>query len=469
MPYYAGLKVGVPSLPAVVDALAGGPLRPAAPVHARPGRDRRGADRPAARAADRRLATTRSWPPTRGAALGRRAAEAAHRPRAGRLLRRSATSCSRRSTSTDDRLGALGIPAERIARWDRGVDLARFSPERRVPGLLDPSRINVLYAGRLTREKGVDLLADAFLEAHRLRPALQLVLAGGGPEEAALRERLGDAGDVPRLARGRRARRRLRVGRPVPVLLADRHLRAGAARGAGLGAAGRRGRRGRPGRARRARPQRPAVLARPRACSASRSPGSRAPRRRAGGSPAAACGRSRSAPGRPRSAGSRRAGSSRSPASAPLPPGPRRREVARAAPGGEAGTAARRVRGGGLARAGSPAARRPCEEAATGALEGDALEHVGRRLARVDGGLERLEDVLPADHDHRVDAVRRTATRPPRGRSGRPRSRAGGSRRGAGRRRCRRAARRARSASSSDARTSTSAISCAGSIEASTP
>ena len=97
------------------------------------------------------------------------------------------------STATDDRLGALGIPAERIARWDRGVDLARFSPERREPGLLDPSRINVLYAGRLTREKGADLLADAFLEAHRLRPALQLVLAGGGPEEAVLRERLGDA------------------------------------------------------------------------------------------------------------------------------------------------------------------------------------------------------------------------------------------------------------------------------------
>ena len=28
------------------------------------------------------------------------------------------------------------------------------------------------------------------------------------------------------------------------------------------------------------------------------------------------------------------------------------------------------------------------------------------RLAGVDGGLERLEDVLPADHDHRVDPVR---------------------------------------------------------------
>ena len=39
------------------------------------------------------------------------------------------------------------------------------------------------------------------------------------------------------------------------------------------------------------------------------------------------------------------------------------------------------------------------------ALERDPLEHVRDRLARIDGGLERLEDVLPADHDHRVDAA----------------------------------------------------------------
>jgi glycosyltransferase involved in cell wall biosynthesis len=50
-----------------------------------------------------------------------------------------------------------------------------------------------MYAGRLTREKGVDLLAESFLEARWRDPRLHLVLAGGGPEEDALRERLGDA------------------------------------------------------------------------------------------------------------------------------------------------------------------------------------------------------------------------------------------------------------------------------------
>jgi glycosyltransferase involved in cell wall biosynthesis len=85
----------------------------------------------------------------------------------------------------------MGIAPERIGRWDRGVDLARFSPARRDERLL-PGEITVLYAGRLTREKGADLLADAFLAAHERDPRLHLALAGGGPEEAMLHERLGE-------------------------------------------------------------------------------------------------------------------------------------------------------------------------------------------------------------------------------------------------------------------------------------
>jgi glycosyltransferase involved in cell wall biosynthesis len=52
--------------------------------------------------------------------------------------------------------------------------------------------MKILYAGRLTREKGVDLLAESFLRAHEADPRLHLLLAGGGPEEAELRERLGE-------------------------------------------------------------------------------------------------------------------------------------------------------------------------------------------------------------------------------------------------------------------------------------
>jgi glycosyltransferase involved in cell wall biosynthesis len=96
------------------------------------------------------------------------------------------------SEPADESLRALGIEPDRIARWDRGVDTSRFDPALRAPGAR-PGELNVLYAGRLTKEKGVDLLADAFLRAHSRDPRLRLLLAGGGPEEDALRERLGDS------------------------------------------------------------------------------------------------------------------------------------------------------------------------------------------------------------------------------------------------------------------------------------
>ena len=97
------------------------------------------------------------------------------------------------SEPSDASLRELGIAPERIGRWDRGVDVSRFDPNQRVDGLFgdDPGRIDVLYAGRLTKEKGVDLLADAFLAARRRDDRLHLVLAGGGPEEDALRDKLG--------------------------------------------------------------------------------------------------------------------------------------------------------------------------------------------------------------------------------------------------------------------------------------
>jgi glycosyltransferase involved in cell wall biosynthesis len=72
------------------------------------------------------------------------------------------------------------------------VDTARFDPSLRDPGLLAREKINVLYSGRITREKGADLLADTFLRARAAEPRLQLVLAGGGPEQEHVRERVGE-------------------------------------------------------------------------------------------------------------------------------------------------------------------------------------------------------------------------------------------------------------------------------------
>jgi glycosyltransferase involved in cell wall biosynthesis/predicted metal-dependent phosphoesterase TrpH len=120
------------------------------------------------------------------------------------------------SPASDATLAGIGVAAEKVARWDRGVDTERFGPELREDGLRELAArgeakpehsIDVLYAGRITREKGADLLADAFLRARAREPRLRLVLVGGGPEQERLRERVGEAAhfrgwlDGERLAR----------------------------------------------------------------------------------------------------------------------------------------------------------------------------------------------------------------------------------------------------------------------------
>ena len=101
------------------------------------------------------------------------------------------------SEAADEALAGLGVPAERVMRWDRGVDGQRFTPvlrDRPRGGPEGPDGpITVLYAGRITHEKGVELLADAFLLARERCPGLHLMLAGDGPERGRLAERLGDS------------------------------------------------------------------------------------------------------------------------------------------------------------------------------------------------------------------------------------------------------------------------------------
>ena len=189
IPFYHGLQIGVPSLPAIVDALAEGRYDL---IHlCSPGPAGVGAWL-LARVLD--VPIVGSYHTELAAYAGLRSGQAE--------LERLATAALATfyggskvilspSPASDRRLEHLGIPAARIRRWDRGVDLDRFDPALRTRGLL-PDAINVLYVGRLTKEKGAELLADAFLAARRRDPRLHLVLAGGGPEEGELRQRLGE-------------------------------------------------------------------------------------------------------------------------------------------------------------------------------------------------------------------------------------------------------------------------------------
>jgi glycosyltransferase involved in cell wall biosynthesis len=95
------------------------------------------------------------------------------------------------SPAADRSLLALGVEPARLGRWERGVDVSRFDPGKAAREEY-PGEVKILYAGRLTQEKGVDLLAESFLRAHESDPRLHLLLAGGGPEETELRARLGE-------------------------------------------------------------------------------------------------------------------------------------------------------------------------------------------------------------------------------------------------------------------------------------
>jgi phosphatidylinositol alpha 1,6-mannosyltransferase len=86
-----------------------------------------------------------------------------------------------------DQLRRIGVA--HVDRWARGVDLRRFSPERRDPVLhrqLAPhGELLVGYVGRLAQEKEVGLLTAL----HGL-PGVRLVVAGDGPRRAALQQAL---------------------------------------------------------------------------------------------------------------------------------------------------------------------------------------------------------------------------------------------------------------------------------------
>jgi glycosyltransferase involved in cell wall biosynthesis/predicted metal-dependent phosphoesterase TrpH len=193
IPFYSGLKVGVPSPLAVVEALAEGRyglvhLCSPGPAGVAAALTARILELPLAASYHTELAAyagLRSGDPA--LALAVQGALGAFYGASDVVLSPSAAS--------DARLGELGVATERIRRWDRGVDVERFDAGKREAGRFGgpADRVHVLYAGRQTIEKGVDLLADAFLAARERDPRLHLLLAGGGPEEGRLRERLGAA------------------------------------------------------------------------------------------------------------------------------------------------------------------------------------------------------------------------------------------------------------------------------------
>jgi glycosyltransferase involved in cell wall biosynthesis len=83
-----------------------------------------------------------------------------------------------------------GAPAEKVVVIPYGLDAEAFAASarpgafRRQIGAADEPLVG--FVGRLTRQKGVDVLLRAFAAVERNRPAARLVVAGDGPDRPAL-------------------------------------------------------------------------------------------------------------------------------------------------------------------------------------------------------------------------------------------------------------------------------------------
>lgn len=95
-------------------------------------------------------------------------------------------------TSTEY-LESLGVPRSRILQIQNCVDHRRFSPDV-PPRFVDFERPVILHVGQLIARKGLAALIDAASELQREGLRFTLLLVGGGPDEAMLREQARVAG-----------------------------------------------------------------------------------------------------------------------------------------------------------------------------------------------------------------------------------------------------------------------------------
>ena len=91
-----------------------------------------------------------------------------------------------------------GIEAGKLKILPRGLDTELFNPVRRLPGFWQRSGTNenevrLLYVGRISREKDLDVLAAAYRKLRDAGLPVRLFVVGNGPYVNALRDSMPDA------------------------------------------------------------------------------------------------------------------------------------------------------------------------------------------------------------------------------------------------------------------------------------
>lgn len=90
------------------------------------------------------------------------------------------------SKATAQELTDHGVSASKIRRMPRGVDCEEFHPKNRTQGFLEtafgvPAGLRLLYTGRVSKEKNLTLLENAFKKLCSTRNDVQLIVVGEGP------------------------------------------------------------------------------------------------------------------------------------------------------------------------------------------------------------------------------------------------------------------------------------------------
>lgn len=97
------------------------------------------------------------------------------------------------SPSSKEQLENMGI--KNVGIFGRGVDNELFNPNKYNKQViakygLDPSKVTIIYAGRLAEEKSISTLIEAFKTILRKNDNLQLLLVGDGPARSLLESQL---------------------------------------------------------------------------------------------------------------------------------------------------------------------------------------------------------------------------------------------------------------------------------------
>ncbi|MBS7564529.1 glycosyltransferase [Mucilaginibacter sp. Bleaf8] len=99
--------------------------------------------------------------------------------------------------NTAQHLQQLGVKATQIKIWKRGVDTLLFSPRKRNRGLMQyltgNNNPNVLFTGRLTCEKDLEILFSIYDDLQDCETACNLIIAGDGINRKLYQKRMKNA------------------------------------------------------------------------------------------------------------------------------------------------------------------------------------------------------------------------------------------------------------------------------------